>query len=76
MAQTSIDWINRELVLFMNGNSDYESVQDIFIEGNQFHKQEIVDAFNYAMNWSVEYVIISCDNTEAENYYNETFKSN
>ncbi len=69
MAQTSVEWIYNELVVFMTGNSDFESAEELFRHGKEMHKAEIKTAFNngnlYAYN--------SNKIQSAENYYNETF---
>ncbi len=40
MAQTSVEWIYDELIVFMTGNSDFESVEDLFKHGKAMHKEE------------------------------------
>jgi hypothetical protein len=71
--QTSVDWIYNELVVFMTGNSDFESAEELFRHGKEMHKEEIKSAFDYGMNCSADYFEAWSKTTEAENYYNETF---
>lgn len=67
---TSIEWIYDELVLFMTGNSDFESAQDIFKYGNQIHKEEM---HNCASFWRGKENEI--EKPIFDEWYNKTFKS-
>lgn len=40
MAQTSLEWIYNELVVFMTGNSHFESAEELFKHGKAMHKEE------------------------------------
>lgn len=48
MAQTSVEWIYNELVVFMTGNSDFESAEELFNHGKAIHKE---DCINFAEQW-------------------------
>lgn len=69
MAQTSVDWINNELVLFMEGNSDFESAQDIFMYGNQIHYIEMHKCASFWRGNENE-----IEKPIFDEWYNETFK--
>ena len=50
MAQTSVEWIYNELVVFMTGNSDFESAEELFEHGKKMHK---VDCISFAKEWEI-----------------------
>ena len=50
MAQTSVEWIYAELVVFMSGNSDFESAAELFKHGREMHK---ADCINFAEEWEI-----------------------
>jgi len=69
MAQkTSIDWIYVELAMFMTGNSDFESAQDIFKHGRAIHKEECI---SFAEQWELRCNEGNMDSKEQ--LYDETF---
>jgi hypothetical protein len=50
MAQTSVEWIYYELVVFMTGNSDFESAEELLKHCKAMHK---VDCLSFAEEWEI-----------------------
>jgi hypothetical protein len=67
MAQTSVEWIYNELVVFMTGNSDFESAEELFMHGRAMHKAEII---NFAERWES-----GVSHDSKEDLYDEIFKN-
>ena len=65
--QLAVEWFNQQLVDRQNGNGDSRSRDEIFEQAKEMEKQQIMDAWvNGGSNLSAK---------NAEQYYNETFKS-
>ena len=69
MAQTSVEWIYNELVVFMTGNSDFESAEDLFKHGKAIHKNECV---LFAEQWEIRCNERNMDSKEQ--LYDEIYK--
>ncbi len=68
MKQTAVDWLEYNLKDNLGKiviNQNWKLLEDLIKQAKQMEKEQIVDAFN-------SYPIIVMD---AEQYYNETFKS-
>ena len=70
MAQTSVEWIYHELVVFMTGNSDFESAEDLFKHGKEMHKE---DCINFAEQWGARCNEKNMDSKEQ--LYDEIYKN-
>jgi hypothetical protein len=69
MAQlTAVEWIYNELVVFMTGNSDFESAEELFRHGRAMHKAECI---SFAEQWELRCNEGNMDSKEQ--LYNETF---
>jgi hypothetical protein len=64
MKQSSIEWLITEL----SRQTRLYTKQEIIDQAKEMHKKEVIDAYNENENYM-------CDGTEAEQYYNETFKT-
>jgi len=62
--QTAIEWFYNSLIVYMNGDGDFESAQQIYKEAKEMEKEQIEKAFN--TEWSKEI-------RTGEQYYNETY---
>jgi hypothetical protein len=74
MAQTSVEWIYNELVVFMTGNSVFESAEELFRHGKEMHKEETI-RFIKTMPAYIE-ISQECKpyvKYDVEAHYNETF---
>jgi hypothetical protein len=67
MTQTSVEWIYIELVVFMTGNSDFESAEELFRHGKEMHKTECI---NFAEMWES-----GVPHDSKEDLYDEIFKN-
>jgi hypothetical protein len=47
--QTSVEWIYNELVVFMNGNSVFETAQELLSHAEDKHLEELGNA--YEQGW-------------------------
>ena len=63
MKQTAVEWLIEQLI----PKDQHEGIIDIIEEAKEMEKEQIKDAYNFGIK--DEYVI------GAEQYYNETFKS-
>ena len=70
---TAVEWFNQQLVDRQNGNGDSRSRDEIFEQAKEMEKEQIIQARTTAPIIPtidmIDYV------KEAEQYYNETFKS-
>jgi len=48
---------------------------NVLEQAKEKHKEEIKSAFDYGMNCSADYFEAWSKTTEAENYYNKTYKN-
>ena len=71
--QTAVEWFNQQLVDRQNGNGDSRSRDEIFEQAKQMEKEQIIDAFVECWKSNVPDGV-ECK-LSAEEYYNETFKS-
>ena len=81
MAKTSTDWLIDQLELYYNGSMEF-TYREVIDLAKTFHKKEVKDAYNQGYRegledcgnvWMTDKDVKDCSN--AENYYNETFKS-
>ena len=73
---TAVEWFNQQLVDRQNGNGDSRSRDEIFEQAKEMEKEQIVEAFFQGVDRESDghgamYLSIK----DAEQYYNETFKS-
>jgi len=71
--KTAVDWFNQQLVDKQNGNGDNRSWEEIFEQANEMFEQQIIDAHLKCQREDIDF--INEAKQEAEQYYNETFKS-
>jgi len=62
--QTAVEWFYKNLIVYMNGDGDFESAQQIYEQAKAMEKQQIEEAFNSGLAY---------DYDEAETYYNKTY---
>jgi hypothetical protein len=67
MKQTAVEWFNQQLVDRQNGNGDSRSRDEIFEQAKAMEKEQMIKFAN-------DYLDDDADLT-AEQYYNETYKS-
>ncbi|MFY8160467.1 MAG: hypothetical protein ACOVNU_03995 [Candidatus Kapaibacteriota bacterium] len=72
--QSSVRWVIEELQKFTRGESKFFSKTAIINHVDRMHEKEIKTAFYAGMNCSAFYFDPTSNNTEAEQYYNETFE--
>jgi vacuolar-type H+-ATPase subunit H len=63
MEQTAVEWLVSKLPQRM-----LNYLKEEIEQAKEIEKQQIIDAYNENENYM-------CDGTEAEQYYNETFKN-
>jgi hypothetical protein len=68
MAQTSIDWIYVELSMFINGNSVFETPQEVLSHALKMHK---VECLSFAEEWEIR--CNEKDMDSKEQLYDETY---
>jgi hypothetical protein len=70
MAQTSVEWIYNELVVFMTGNSVFETAQELLSHALKMHKAEMHKCASFwrGKENDIEKPIF-------EQYYNKTYKN-
>ena len=66
MKQTAVEWLQKELPKY--GSGAVRTFRDLFEQAKEMEKEQICDA--YRLGW-INYL----PNTDSEQYYNETFKS-
>jgi hypothetical protein len=71
--KTAVDWFNQQLVDKQNGNGDNRSWEEIFEQAKEMFEQQIIDAHLKGQREDIDF--INEAKQEAEQYYNETFKS-
>jgi hypothetical protein len=69
MKQTAVEWLVDELRKY--GSPIPRQLEE---QAKEMEKQQIVDSFNEGMNNSLDYFMPNEKISEAEQYYNETFK--
>ncbi|MFY8160499.1 MAG: hypothetical protein ACOVNU_04155 [Candidatus Kapaibacteriota bacterium] len=82
MAQTSVEWYIEQLNIYGDKAFNKEITlgefhikkQELLEQAKEMYKEEHKTTFDAGMNFSADYFDPTCTNTEAENYYNETFK--
>ena len=77
MRQSAVEWFNQQLVDKQNGNGDNRSWEEIFEQAKEMEKEQIIDAYDEGDNNGADriYYHSNRDDKSAEQYYNETFKS-
>ena len=76
MKQTAVEWIEEKLKENLKHiviNNDYVLMESIFLQAKQMEKEQIVDAFG--VGCQVESTRLIGYQDMAEQYYNETYKS-
>ena len=73
MKQTAVEWYNQQLVDRQNGHGYTRSRDEIYEQAKEMEKEQIIDAWNTKSK--IDGVLTYTDNRTAEQYYNETFKS-
>jgi len=66
--QTSVDWIYVELAMFMTGNSDFKTAEEVLSHALKMHK---VECLSFAEEWEIR--CNEKDMDSKEQLYNETF---
>jgi len=66
MKQTAVQWMQKELHKFINGESTMTGSR-ILEQALQMEKEQIKDAFDEGQNWEFY------NRPKAETYYNETY---
>ena len=76
MKQTAVEWLEMEFVKLESKYGILGEIYQLCEKAKEMEKQQIVEAVDYGKNHSYDY---SEDNEvdyySAEQYYNETFKS-
>ena len=72
---TAVEWFNQQLVDRQNGNGDSRSRDEIFEQAKEMEKEQIKDAFIFSKDPFGVSIGNSHTIKKAEDYYNETFKS-
>ena len=69
--QTAVEWFYNSLIVYMNGDGDFESAQQIYNQAKAMEKEQIIDAFG--VGCQVESKTLIGYHGMAEQYYNETY---
>ena len=73
--QTAVEWFYNSLIVYMNGDGDFESAQQIYNQAKAIEKEQIIYS-NYngqAVGKKLIDIRIHQMITKAEQYYNETY---
>ena len=73
MKQTAVEWLVEEFKEKLTGNNLPNSVLDIIQQAKAMEKEQIIDAY-YQIGKDHQDMIFPIEKN-AEQYYNETFKS-
>ena len=74
MKQTAVEWLVEEFKEKLTGNNLPNSVLDIIKQAKAMEKQQIIDAYLKDIGKvTIDKALVHWD--KAEEYYNETFKS-
>ena len=65
MKQTAVEWFQDQIIKIVNGTCELSEIQ-IFNQAKEMEKEQIENAFNYGQ------IDLGM---EADEYYNQTFKS-
>jgi len=67
--QTAVEWFYNKLIVYMNGDGDFESAQQIYKEAKAMEKEQIVNAHLFGLLRPLEMEATK----QAEQYYTETY---
>ena len=75
--QTAVEWFYKNLIVYMNGDGDFESAQQIYEQAKAMEKQQIIDADLNATIRTAKGansdVSVRRVKELAEEYYNKTY---
>jgi hypothetical protein len=73
--KTAVEWYNQQLVDRQNGDGDTRSRKEIYEQAKEMFENQIMDAYEHGQNNGYMYRDGNSNIIQAEQYYNETFKS-
>jgi hypothetical protein len=73
--QTAVEWFYNSLIVYMNGDGDFESAQQIYKQAKEMEKEHIIKSSRISYLAGQEYYTLNGLSKQfAEEYYNETYK--
>ena len=74
MAQTSVEWLEKQLTLALN--DEVKDLRGLFVVAKEMHEKEIKDAYGHGKNNGYSYLSGDpyANLITAEQYYQQTFK--
>jgi hypothetical protein len=66
MAQTAVEWFYNKLIVYMNGDGDFESAQQIYKEAKEMEKEQILNAYRTFADYPY-------DENDIQQHYNENY---
>jgi len=66
--QTAVEWFYNSLIVYMNGDGDFESAQQIYNQAKAMEKEQIIETWKHGNLPTFLGRVIT-----AEQYYNETY---
>jgi hypothetical protein len=72
MKQTAVDWFQEQIIKIINGKCELSEIE-IYNKAKEMEKEQIIEAFNKGNIYEGNF--FDRVNINAEQYYNETFKS-
>jgi hypothetical protein len=75
MAQTSVEWLEKQLTLALN--DEVKDLRGLFVVAKEMHEREIKDAYGHGQNNGCSYLSGDpyANLITAEQYYQQTFKT-
>ena len=73
--QTAVEWFYNNLIVYMNGDGDFESAQQIYNQAKAIEKEQIIYSNYNGQSVGKKLIDIRIHQmiTKAEQYYNETY---
>ena len=72
MKQTAVDWFQEQIIKIINGKCELSEIE-IYNKAKEMEKEQIIEAFNQGKIYQGKF--FGRVNINAEQYYNQTFKS-
>ena len=73
-TQTAVEWFYNSLIVYMNGDGDFESAQQIYKQAKEIEKEQIEEAFSIGeMNNDSHHYTGRKIHKDQANYYNKTY---
>ena len=75
MKQTAVDWLAEQITTVKWKMSDVTDRNSIIEQAKAMEKEQIIQTYHKAALNEATYIVAGTSHISAEQYYNETFKS-